>query len=391
MSGVWPNRNTAFIVIHGSGAHRPFQTLDKFVRGFVRVLACSNPDLRRCWQHELWQPAGQIEHYISLAPDEKPVLDFYEYYWDFHVQRRVNLPEVTAWLHQVSDSATQFYRIRPELSKSHEARGSTLFKDGEFKVGGYFISMGWIGHVLRWMQPVGSARVPILSPIATLLLSWSSGYMAQVMGDVIVYTAADVRSRNYAIRQEVLEGAVAALKRLLARDEYDRVVVVGHSLGSLIAYDAINQIVLEMNSGNDIAPEHARKLVGLVTFGSPLDKVAFFFREFTPKEEYVRRQILSQSACFRSRPLVPGEAEDVTIGNPIQRHLPQVRWLNFYHLHDPVSGHLDAYSVDRNIECTAPVRGTAEAHNVYWTDEHFYTELVDAFFQNRLDAFLKQP
>jgi pimeloyl-ACP methyl ester carboxylesterase len=384
---MWPKRNTAFVVIHGAGAHRPFATLDKFARGFRNVLKRSNRDLDVWWRHGLQRHEDWIEHYVSLEPEGKARLDFFEYYWDCYMDHQVDISEVRKWLDQVSESAGKFYAARPDLSKKHEQSGSDLFQDGEFKVGGYFLLLGWAGRILRSLQRLGIARIPVISTAITWLLNWGSNLMAKMMGDVVIYTTADVRSGNYAIRQNLLAGAVETLRFLLDREDYDQIVVVGHSLGSVIAYDALNRIVLDMNAQGGIGQDKAQKIAGLVTCGSPLDKVAFFFREHTRDEEFVRQQVLAHLHGFRRRPF-PGEDVRIDIWNPIQRHLDKARWLNFYHLKDPVSGHLDAYDVDRNILCDVPAEGAAEAHSAYWTCDQMYQEIGAEFFKSALDAFL---
>ncbi len=385
---MWPKKNTAFVVIHGAGSHRPFATLDKFVRGFAQVLKRSNPNLERWWRHELHRHEDWIEHYVSLAPEGKPKLDFYEYYWDCYMDHRVDLSEVIKWINQISDSARKFYKRNPELSIKHAAGDSDLFdKDGEFKVAGYFILFGWVGRILRLLQRVGIARIPVLSTLITLLLNRASNLMSDMMGDVVIYSTADVRSNNYAVRQRLLSGAVETLKTLLERDDYGQIIVVGHSLGTVIAYDALNRIIVDMNAPGGIRPEQAQKIAGLVTFGSPLDKVALFFREHTGDEEYVRPQILAHLHGLKGRPF-PGDQGDINISNPIQRRLDRLQWLNFFHVKDPVSGHLDAYDGVENFECDVTVRGSGEAHTAYWTYDRMYEKIGTAFFKSKLDTLL---
>jgi pimeloyl-ACP methyl ester carboxylesterase len=386
---MWPKRNTAFVIIHGSGSHRPFEALDKFARGFWNVLRDSNPALECSWQHRLLRRRDWVEHYVSLAPEGQPKLDLFEYYWDCYVDRQIGLRHVIEWLEQVSNSAKRFYATRPELALAHQKKGSDLFQDGDFKVGGYFIHFGWVGRTLRWLQRVGIARIPIVSTVIAVLLQHLSSQMADLMGDAVVYTTADARSKNYAIRQRMLDGAVEEVGLLSERDDYDQIILVGHSLGSLIAYDALNRIIEDMNTGNGIRPQHAHKLVGLVTFGSPLDKVAFFFRDHTRADEFVRRQILAHQHGFRRRPF-PGEENLISIDSPMKHRLNGTRWLNFYHLEDPVSGHLDAYDVNENILCDAPVKGAMEAHRVYWTYDAMFQTIGARFFQGRLGEYLAE-
>lgn len=59
---------------------------------------------------------------------------------------------------------------------------------------------------------------------------------------------------------------------------YDQVILAGHSLGSVVAYDALDRLSNDLNTGNWRFPKDKReRLPGLVTFGSPLDKIALFF------------------------------------------------------------------------------------------------------------------
>jgi hypothetical protein len=396
---MWPTKNTAFVVIHGAGSHRPFDALDKFVRGFWNALRQTNPDLDVRWRHRLQRHEDWIEHYVSLVPDVKvgaasnqsrrhqPRLDFYEYYWDMHVDYKVQLAEVTEWLDQVSASAKKFYGERPQLARAHQQQGSNLFGDGDFKAGGYFIPLGRVARGLRFLQRVGLARIPVLSTAVNLALRRASKVMAEMMGDVVIYSTADVRSKSYAIRQRLLQGAVQELTALCRREDYEQIIVAGHSLGSVIAYDALNRIVVDMNTPGGMRPEQAQKITGLVTFGSPLDKVAFYFREQARDDEQVRQQILVHIHGFKSRP-IPSVESAFIIDTPIERRLDGVRWLNFYHLQDPVSGHLDAYDVDENILCDAGVDGRAEAHSAYWAFDPMYKAIGAAFFADAPDVGL---
>ena len=53
--------------------------------------------------------------------------------------------------------------------------------------------------------------------------------------------------RNIRLRQKIRGECVRLLRTLHASGEYDRIIVVGHSLGSVIAYDAITHLWQEFN------------------------------------------------------------------------------------------------------------------------------------------------
>jgi hypothetical protein len=205
-----------------------------------------------------------------------------------------------------------------------------------------------------------------------------TGYAA----DVAVYVASDAKSKNYAARSAILAGSTAALKRILADPQYDHVVLAGHSLGSVIAYDTINEVLDQFNASSGPASdqptsmltlEQLQKLRGLVTFGSPLDKIYYFFREHVNEDQAIRAQILSMLYSFRK---IPSGREygpfKFTYSFP---QLDQLRWVNAWSLMDPVSGKLTFYKVDDRKSFWYWIPGYA--HLSYWGDPKFYGYLAE--------------
>ena len=388
---MWPKQNTAFVVIHGIGTHRPFETIDPFVRGFWNVLKDQNPGLKVNWQHKFQRHTDWVENYVSLAPDGMPTLDFYEYYWDCYMVREVTIDEVLKWVDETSVGARRFYqelegdkyKYPGGKAREYQEAKIDLFKDGEFEFFGYrrilvaalsqVRLLSVLGPLLGLIPRVG----PVIKPIAHLI----SKPIIGLLGDLVIYTTSDVRSRNYEIRQKILSGAVEEIKLLLNNDYYQQIIAVGHSLGSVIAYDALNRIIQDMSSKGGISPDLASRIAGLVTFGSPLDKIAFFFREHTPDENYVQRQILSHFHAYKAVKL-PGDTGPIPLDDPVRQDLDKSVWLNFYHRKDLVSGHLDAYKIDpdKNIECKEDV-GIYGAHSHYWKSDEMYRRIAGQFFQ----------
>jgi len=77
----------------------------------------------------------------------------------------------------------------------------------------------------------------------------------------------------------------------------------------VIAYDTINELLAQFNGGPGPADDRPslpltlpqlQKLRGLLTFGSPLDKIYYFFREHVKEDQAIRAQILSIHAVFLS-------------------------------------------------------------------------------------------
>ena len=216
-------------------------------------------------------------------------------------------------------------------------------------------------------------------PIAGAALAGIVGYaMTAYVADVAVYTNMDAKSKNFAARNAILDGSTAALKMLLACGEYDRVILAGHSLGSVIAYDTINEILAQYNAGpnpaQDDRPELAltlaqlESLKGLVTFGCPLDKIYYFFREHVKRDQAIRAQILSMLHSFRKKR--SGRDYGEFEFNYKFGQLDELTWLNAWARMDFVSGNLQFYRVDDQRQF--PYRVPALAHLSYWGDPNFY-------------------
>ncbi|HXY29608.1 MAG TPA: hypothetical protein VEI06_02775 [Gemmatimonadaceae bacterium] len=124
------------------------------------------------------------------------------------------------------------------------------------------------------------------------LLDTLRGWTAQYVGDVVVYVSAHTVSKFAETRARILQ-----VGRSLARSVYgahvapadggapelvyDDVIVVGHSLGSVIAYDMLNDSIqrdLALAAQRSATLHVVDRTRLFLTCGSPLDKTAFFFR-----------------------------------------------------------------------------------------------------------------
>ncbi len=170
------------------------------------------------------------------------------------------------------------------------------------------------------------------------------GMLVQYVGDVAAYVAShrldrfnDLRAK---IKQAVYDTARAVYSAADAHDEflYGRVLVVGHSLGSVIAYDTLNALLNEDYLADPqpavgappSATAHPALAVAertglLLTFGSPLDKVAFIFARAGATAH-------QRAAAASVQPLIQDYARF--------RTMP---WVNLYARRDIISGALDFF------------------------------------------------
>jgi len=373
---TWPKMNTAFLVIHGVGVHKPFETLDNFTRNFLESFKEKNKTANITRKHGVrrhndWHN-DWIESYIGTEVDGiqgMRRLDFYEYYWDCYMTRDITVRELIKWIDTISNGGEYFYKYEmPDLAKQYGLDEVDSFKGGEFHGYAFLLNRSAIIQLLIRLIAYSPLRF-----IAERMSLWTA------LKDLVIYTTSDVRSQNYEIRRKILDGAVEELK-LLLKSDYDQIIVVGHSLGSVIAYDALDRIQHDMNVPGDISPQEARRIKGLVTLGSPLDKIAFLFSEPRRRDKTIQRAILAHLHSFRRRKLKIDE-DYKDIKNPFPKKLG-TRWLNFYHNKDVLGGHLDAYYLGRkdNVKCTGQVPHI-DTHSCYWQLRgEVHDKIIQCFF-----------
>lgn len=210
-------------------------------------------------------------------------------------------------------------------------------------------------------------------------------FLIRYVGDIALYVAADERSQYFRSRAEILKQSEALLRGLLKDAGYDAVYVAGHSLGSVIAYDTLNRLIREVRAapaagdGEKLEPADWERLQGLLTFGSPLDKVHYFFRTTVKHQQVIRAQLLASLHGFRSRereereesghPRSPAD-DPFMLTIPAFPESESFRWWNVWSRTDRVSGHLDFYAVDRQPSLLYP--NPLTGHNAYWNDPDFH-------------------
>jgi hypothetical protein len=196
-----------------------------------------------------------------------------------------------------------------------------------------FLVAGW--H----LAPATPDSTPMLRTLSWLLVvagAWLvRATLVEYVGDVAVYVQPYVLDRFNDLRAKIrasVANTVAAVYRATTPDgrlEYGRVILVGHSLGSVVLYDALNQMLADdelarANLDHGSADTVARTALFL-TLGSPLDKTAFVF-DSEPCASETRAALAATS-----RPLV----ED--------RAVRRFDWVNVHSPWDLISGPLDEY------------------------------------------------
>lgn len=398
--GAWIPGPTAILVVHGIGNQEPLQTLDLFGRGICEEFRMRGNDLELI--HGVAPLSGDrygVSHWLRLQPRAGgPALDLFEYYWADVPQDRAPLGAIQKWLDAAVHGARTFYEGNQALVETYETKGSPFFRKGKFNYWRYWWFLFVVGRVipltvgLLQLITKGVGALPVVGQLASGIMEKMEGKMldalANVVGDVVVFNSIEARSPFLTLRNRILTGCVDALRSLVepvgvgegekptGEDwRYQRVVVAGHSLGSQVAFEAINRLNVMVAAGQVRGVDregwftdgdrrlkvqgHSKLgdlLCGFITFGSPLDKVAFFFRERAGKDELIRRQMLDHVRCFKQKPWNLVDCQGMMFKPPIPRLLDQVCWVNYFDRNDPVSGSLDYFGPLENRMCTFAVK-----------------------------------
>lgn len=414
----WVKSDTAILVIHGIGNQLPLETLDQFGRGIIKAYKTNLDDEITISHQVVDKPDSRggvwFDNILRISKKgSEHTIDIYEYYWANYSEDKATWRDINSWIQGVVSGAKNFYKRNAQLGFQYKDK-SPFFdsKTGAFNSNTYsfFISVASkivlaidaIIRALIWFV----ARIPFLGGIAeSLLKSYADNAiqgLTNVIGDVVVYNVSDPKSKFYTVKKRIQEGAIRALKFIVERDKedepfYPSVLVAGHSLGSQVAYDAINRINLLINQsqingytkeGINVKTQKpiSEQLKGFITFGCPLDKIIFFLRENVPDDQYIRQQFLDHFNGFKQRD-VNFSNNNITNRNYIKansglkRHLETMPWRNYYDGHDYVSGGLDYYQGLTNIDCQFESGTFGFTHSNYWDCEEFYQDVIIHFLK----------
>jgi len=245
---------------------------------------------------------------------------------------------------------------------------------------------GYASRYLQWPLPLQIA-ITILAVLLFALALAVRYFVVEYVGDVAIYVTSYKVSRFDTIRNNILQEGCSVARQIYSAgisDDthpcYDAVVIVGHSLGSVISYDMLNACI----NWDQIECGFERKVVSrtthLITFGSPLDKTAFLFRTQVSSARNLR-----EALAARKQPLILD----------YQKFRPRgtFRWINIYAPADIISGHLDYYDASdtANLKDVNPVENVIDpeartpllAHIQYWENATLHKFLYEAVLPAR--------
>lgn len=227
-----PQGRQAVVIIHGIGEQQPMNTLRDFINGLY-------PAKDDGQQHVFSKP-DRISEVLDMRRMSAPAAvtgnatDFYELYWA-HLMQGSTLAHVGDWF---------FMLLRRPMSAVPERLQLIWLISWAVLIGVVLVAVfyGYIGRTQFALVNAGLIGL-VLYAFRGLFRKMALGYLA----DAARYLRP--APENVGIRQAIRSAGIDVLRRL--HDEpmqrYDRIVVVGHSLGSVIAYDILTHLWQEMH------------------------------------------------------------------------------------------------------------------------------------------------
>jgi hypothetical protein len=226
--------------------------------------------------------------------------------------------------------------------------------------------------------------------------------LVQYVGDVAIYVRPNKLDRFDEVRSQIKEAARSVALALFTSYElkaeagaadkfqYDKIALVGHSLGSVIAYDTLNRLMLDDWLCNG-ALKVAERTATMVTFGSPLNKTAFLFT-------------IQGKDSLRIRERLACTVQPLIMSYPKFRW--KLQWINVYSRNDIVSGCLKFYDLpgyqDKPAAHDPPLDPTIKrvrvknikdrdaavplvAHVAYWKNKTVWSALLSQIAPGTVD------
>jgi hypothetical protein len=235
------------------GEQRPMGT----IRTFVDAIARRQEPPIKSWSKPLDDPALFDIRRIVMEGDRvppggttqplRPVVDFYEFYWS-HLMQRNNLGQLLRWLRVLVFRAPS--QVPAHLSRIYWTGWVVLAVLAALVIA-VAISL-WVAGTLFSVWPWVWGAI-------TFAYGLASYWLLRTLGDAARYL--DTLPDNVAARFAIQDAGVRMIEKLHAEERYNRIVVVGHSLGAMIGYDVLRHAWLPFAKRFDPVEPHKVKQI----------------------------------------------------------------------------------------------------------------------------------
>ncbi len=219
----------AVVLIHGIGEQKPMDTLRSFVSALLARSQQDGTQPAREPYYSKPDPMSELFELRRLTASGRPNTDFYEYYWAYNVTG-TKLGSVLRWL---AGLVCRRWRDVPRSAKSLWLLSwiCIVLAMVALGVGIPGKLTGWIDAYPLW----GLTWLGLTSAVGVI-----TSFLTHFLGDAARYLSP--KPQNIKLRQTIRWQGVKLLRSLHRKGNYDRIIVVGHSLGSVIGYDLITHL-----------------------------------------------------------------------------------------------------------------------------------------------------
>lgn len=244
-------RKQAVLLIHGIGNQQPMQTL----RSFVKAVWSDHTIIHNEYAgSSVWSKPDTVSKSFELRKLTTPQntadirTDFYEFYWA-HLMHGTGYGHIIGWAKSLLFRSP--WKVSPGLKAAYFLLWAILIA----------VVVVWLIYASR-TDPAADTFVTngspffwtVLSTITGLILLPLIGFvMKEIIGDAARYLRPT--PQNIQRRHEIRAEGVRLLKTLHQRN-YDRIIVAGHSLGSVVGYDILTYAFPKYN-----VPTEAKKKI----------------------------------------------------------------------------------------------------------------------------------
>jgi len=235
----------AVVLIHGIGEQKPMDTLRSFVNSIVQQLKSQNKieESTKLRSHPDRKSGRYESRRLSISSNRnRPITDFYEFYWA-HNMRDNKLSHFVLWIYNLMVIKHKMIPVRLKRAWVTLWSFTIIFVVILTLVQVYFLES------LTSFALSIIVCLPIAYYIVKLLIA---KYFLRTLGDAGRYLHPS--PNNIGQRHNIRKQGLEFLKRLHdtgGDEEYDRIIIVGHSLGSVIAYDLLKILWIDYNKSHN--------------------------------------------------------------------------------------------------------------------------------------------
>jgi hypothetical protein len=238
----------AVVIIHGIGEQEPMETLRDFAASIIpEVEQKDNPiGLKQ----KFYVKPDEMSQLFDLrritvpqdAAHSRMKTDFYEYYWA-HQMRDTQLSDITSW---IAGIFLCWKSVPKRLRVLHHSLVLALVLIPLSLLAAYLFCP-WIKHHLAATATAMAAGAGVMYMLFKYLGSIVKSVSINYIGDAARYLTP--KPGNIINRQQIRQDGLELLRKLHGEREpgsnapkYTRIVMVAHSLGSVIAYDLLTAL-----------------------------------------------------------------------------------------------------------------------------------------------------